>query len=231
MFESLFDIADRQTAMALHPKDQPGIDAARTGCHHESLHRGEPHGGVDRAPECHRGQRGPGAEVRGHQAKLLSTLTQQLAGPSAGPGVAEPVEAETSNVPPFSPFPGHCVSGGFGRHIGVKACIKAGDLRKVGPQRSQCLDGSQTRGIVQGRQVSQRLKGLLDVDVEENGFPEGRSTMDHSVSRDIDLRNFLEGRRRSLPPGPLAHGGGDPSLPSRHPCRPAVEASESSNRR
>ena len=90
----------------LHPQDQTGIDAARACGHHQALHRGEPHGGVDRAAEGHRSQGGTGTEVGGDQAKLFMRSAENLTGPSAGPGVAEAVKAEASNAPLLPPRPG-----------------------------------------------------------------------------------------------------------------------------
>ena len=51
-------------------KTDAGVDAARAGRHHQSLQRGEPHGGIDRATEGHRGQRGSSPKMCGHQAKI-----------------------------------------------------------------------------------------------------------------------------------------------------------------
>ena len=93
--------AERPPGWLLGPQNQPRVDGARAGGHHQALHRRESHGGVDRAAEGHCGERCTGAEMSGHQPELLPWTPDKFAGTPAGPRVVEPVEPVTSN-PQFS---------------------------------------------------------------------------------------------------------------------------------
>ena len=79
----------------LEPEHETRVDAARPGGHDQALEGREAHGGVDRPPALHRGERGAGPEVAGHDPQLLERPADQLGAAPRGVRVGEPVEAVT----------------------------------------------------------------------------------------------------------------------------------------
>ena len=90
-------------AVGCDPRDSSRIYIARARRHHESLGRGETHGGVNRATTCGGGHRGTAAQVANHESEGTYGTFQERCSTTRGPLAAEPVEAVAAQAPPFDP--------------------------------------------------------------------------------------------------------------------------------
>src|SRR4029077_13934343 len=119
------------------------------GPHDQPLHRGEPHGGVDRHAAADRRGAAPVAEMDGDQVQVAERPAQQLGRPLADVAVAGAVEAVPAYAVPGVPVLGYRVTEGPGRHRVVERGIERGGLWQAGPGDTDRLDAGQGLRVVQ----------------------------------------------------------------------------------
>ena len=171
------------------PQHGAGVHRAGPGGHHQSLQRGEAHRGVDAATAAHGRQGGAGAEVAGDQAAGVADDARR---PAGGVGVRQAVEAVAADVEAVPPLGRHRVGGRGGRQGGVEGGVEAGDGRHVGRELGHGVERGQRLGLVQRRQVGERLELGPHVAVDHHRLPVALAAVDDPVPDCVEAPQLLE---------------------------------------
>ena len=138
------ELVDAYLAVLLEVEQEPRIDRARAGGHHQTLERRKPHGGVDRPTAFDRRDRTTAAQMADDQArgggaeKVVRSLDRVRH--------AEPMETETANTPPLRPLERQAIAGCRFGQVRVKSGVERRHLRNLGESGAYGVN-SRKRGM------------------------------------------------------------------------------------
>ncbi len=187
--------ARRPAAVALEqPQQQPRIDAARAGRHHEPLERREAHRGVDRAAVGDRAQRCAGAEVAADEPQPGRRATEQLGDAPGDPGMREAVEAVAPQPPALAPGRRERVGRGRRGQRSVEGGVEARDGRQLGQLRAHRVERGDRLRLVQRREVAELAQRRLDVRVDPHGRGEALAAVDDAMADGVRVGQAIAER-------------------------------------
>jgi hypothetical protein len=198
VFQGVGEFAWRHVRVLLEPEHEPRVDGTGPGRHHQAVERGEPHGGVDGTAAVHGRERGAGAEMAGHDTQSgrrgRRSVPGELRRPAGDVGVRQPVEAVPAQRPAGPPLGG---KGERRRRRGdrrVERGVEAGHRGHVGQHRAHGVERGERLGLVQRREVGQRLEPLAHLCGEHYGRRVQRPAVHHPVAHRVDRAERLDGR-------------------------------------
>ena len=162
--------------------EQPRVDVAAAGAHHQALERGQAHGGVDGLAAADGRRAAPVAQVQHDQVELLRWPAQHLGGPGAHEAVAGAVEAVAPHLVLVVPLLRDGVAVGDRRHRLVEGGVEDRDLHEAGQRVARGLDAEQVGRHVQRRQVDERVELGQGRVVDGDGGAEAAAAVHHPVA-------------------------------------------------
>ena len=184
--QRVLDLLRRARAAAQQVEDRAGVQRARARRHRHAFERAESHRRIHGATVPDGAHRAAAAEMADHQARDPHLL--------AGPLQREAVKAVAADVPVGAPALGHGVHRGLLGHGRVELGIEDGDLRQPGQGGARLLDRLQRRGVVQRREIDQRVQGRQRAVVQEHGRAEARTSVHDAVPHGDDVARRLAER-------------------------------------
>ena len=170
--------------------ENPGVDCARAGPHHQAVEWREAHRRPDRRPAGDGRDRAAAAEVGDDELELIYEPAEELGGPANGPFHREPVEPEPSDARAGPPLRGDRVAGGDLRQPRMEGRVETGDMRAVRDESTSGRHRLQRDVVVKGRQLADRGDLSHDVVVDQDRLRQPLAAMDDAMHDCGQSRRF-----------------------------------------
>ena len=197
---------------------RPGSTDPGPGRHHQALQRREPHGGVHRAAaESTAASDAPGAQVAGDDPQPVRRVrrrAEQFRHPPRGVGVGQAVEPVPAQCPPGAPLRGQRERGRRVRDGRVERGVEAGHRGRAGQHGGHRVERGERLGLVQRREVGERLDAPPHLSVDEHRRGVQRPAVHHPVPDRVhpaERLDRLPDRRRCRRPRAARAGRRRPS--------------------
>ena len=221
----------------LEPQHQARVHRSRPGRHHQAVQRREPHGGVHRPAGKHGGERRARAQVAGDDPQPVRRVrrhAEQFRHPPRGVGVGQAVEPVPAQRPAGPPLGGQRERRRRVRDGRVERGVEAGHRGRAGQHGGHRVERGERLGLVQRREVGERLEPPPHLGVDEHRRGVQRPAVHDPVpdrvhraerlDRRLDRRRCRRRRRAARAgrrrPSPRRHGAEDAQLEA---ARPGVD--------